>query len=246
MKPTNYQVKSRTGEKAASHCNAADFTIVELLVVIAIIAILASMLLPALNRARGAARSISCTNNLKQINYATVMYMADYQDYFPPTLGVWGWFNWAVRLLPYHGNEGLHDKGGDGSLTYATQIKAFHCPEFPNDGEASAPWSAALTLNYAVGITKPADRDYAILDSNGGTLKMTQIKRKYSSVIWVTDCSQYSYFYVNLSDRGPIKKHNNVCNLLYTDGHVGNWKEDVYLSTWNSENNARYHFRFNE
>jgi prepilin-type N-terminal cleavage/methylation domain-containing protein len=71
------------------HSNSnRGFTLIELLVVIAIIAILAALLMPALARAKTKRQSISCLNNLKQLQFSWFSYCQDANDFFPPNLSV--------------------------------------------------------------------------------------------------------------------------------------------------------------
>ena len=84
----------------------AGFTLIELLVVIAIVGVLASLLLPALSRAKTAAQSVKCRSNLRQLGLGTAMYVADFGAYHRglwthPAANPWGY--WVDQLQTYTG-----------------------------------------------------------------------------------------------------------------------------------------------
>lgn len=83
------------------------FTLIELLVVVAIIAILAGILLPALNVARDSARKAACANNLKQVSTAFLMYSNDFDEWIPTWQQAYGgsWSRWYSLLNMYLNNR---------------------------------------------------------------------------------------------------------------------------------------------
>src|SRR5947208_2740044 len=116
------------------HFSCRGFTLIELLVVIAIIAILASLLLPALSRAKEKAATIVCLNNLKQLEVCWHLYAVDNDDRLPPNNSVMliggGTLATDISWCPDHANTDTNtaDLRSGVLFKYNTSVAIYHCP----------------------------------------------------------------------------------------------------------------------
>ena len=199
------------------------FTLIELLIVIAIIAILASLLLPALNSARDSALSIACTNNLKTLGIALNQYTLNYDDYLIP-----------VYNIPYEAPKDsnkyaywvgiLVQWGGDFSWSHYLLNHPLHGGSFSSDAAYQLPFykssrikTPSLTISLAERAKNP-------------------ISRGWPAFLYYENANTLNY------DRHGAKSGKGRANILYSDGHTGSLTKGAAMAI-KSENNQNTIFQ---
>jgi prepilin-type N-terminal cleavage/methylation domain-containing protein/prepilin-type processing-associated H-X9-DG protein len=191
--------------------SAKKFTLIELLIVIAIIAILASMLLPTLGRARNTAKRIQCVSNLKQMGIVQMNYINDFDGWMPHN-GTSAWINIMRSTYP---DLVSGAKLWSGSR-YGRQF--WHCPsERENLAADSTPNGCS---DYGGNHRWGRDESGNIVLRMSRNTKRPSVKFSHGDIALVNTRPAIYPVYFTRQGIPVSKRHDKQVNLMFFDGHV--------------------------
>ena len=211
------------------------FTLIELLVVIAIIAILASMLMPALQQARETAYGATCRANLKSLGFGMVTYSDNYDGYIVPgKFAISGYPNkiWIDQIAIACGKPWAYEQEWIGSKAAMNKNKIFVCPAEKKPWGNYADKSGFSYTHYALNAQLAGEE---ITAATIKKMRKTSSLTKPSIAIGLGDSKKINMYAVWSANRtncwayrhgGPYEWNYYVCTgditlLSYMDGHAG-------------------------
>ena len=191
-----------------------SFTLIELLVVIAIIAILAAILLPALNSARERGRTASCISNHKQTMNYTLMYIDANDDRLPYGNTVSS-ADWRDQILEFH-QPGVKPSDKDTSFLGCPSDAGWEAPE------------TSLLMNSNFKVDKTQNVDYNKLSAITNSPVLTFVDRSS----FVTSQIGATFYPISGEELRIGYLHNGAVNTSFLDGHAETINRKIHIDAW--------------